>query len=503
MFRRNLTALVAAAFCSSIALSSPAPVTPSPAPSSQSGSARIQSVVPGAYNRALQNPLKGFTAESNGSHEWATLSHKYIRWNELEDDVSHGMARILAVTDQKFGGAREHNIKVIPRVYLHWAAPHEKYWPADMMTDDYTSPQFQARVTRLIERLGVAWNNDPRVAFVEVGIFGKWGEHHSPDPTLQLQTLVGNALQAAFPDKLVSVRHMWEEFQGFGFGEYWDSFAHHQQTWGHGSEIAAVNHVDQRYLSTYIGGEVAYNWGSSDIQPGDSPTDSVSDPFHRDFIENSIRWLHCTQLRWIANYDQSDPVARAGAEILQRAMGYRFTLDKAAFTRSIQDDGKLSFSAAVTNEGSAPFYYDWPVQLALHDPVTRDVVWSTTLSGVDITAWAPGSQWTEPEWEPLGNWPGTAASNAWSSAAHEWAMQPKTNTVNVEVPVTAPAGEYVLSLSILDPANMRPNLRFATSHYWDGGWHPLGLVAVGQSGGGPLPAGTVFDDPLADTTIEY
>ncbi len=459
-------------------------------------------VFPGYYDRALRNPLKGFTAGTDGSHEWATLAHKYIKWNELENDASDGLDRILAVSDQKFGDARLHNIKVIPRVYLHWSADHEKYWPADMVTDDYTSSQFQARVTRLVERLGEAWNDDPRVAFVELGIFGKWGEHHSPDPTEDMQALVGDAFETAFPDKLVSVRHVWEDFQGFGFGEYWDSWAHQQQMWGHGGGIAMVNATSRRYMDTYIGGEVAYNWGDGHIQPGDTPTDSVSDPVHRDFIENSIRWLHCTQLRWISDYDDSDPVAQAGAEVLQRAMGYRFVLDQVAFTPSVQE-GLLRFHAVVTNEGSAPFYYDWPVELALHDPETRDVVWSATLPDVDIRNWMPGRHWTEPDWVPSSQWPGWVVDDGWSSTPIGWATPPKPGRLDGHVQVTVPDGLYVLSVAVLDPASMQPSLRFATTNYWTGGRHPVGRVAVGPYRGGPLPPGTVFDDPMADDTLQY
>ena len=474
----------------------------SSAPGSQIDPERVTRVVPGYYDRALQNPLKGFTADNDGSHDWATLSHKYFRWNELENDVSDGLARILTVTNQKCGDARQHNIKIIPRVYLHWAGDNEKYWPADMVTDDYDSAQFQARVTRLVDRLGQAWNDDPRIAFVELGIFGKWGEHHSPDPTAQMQALVGDAFEAAFPDKLVSVRHVWDDFQGNDFGEYWDSWAHQQQMWGHGGGTASRNDADQLYLRNYVGGEVAYNWGSWQVQPGESPTDSVSDPFHRDFIENSIRWLHCTQLRWIAEYDDGDPVARAGAEVLQRAMGYRFTLDQVTFSSNVQD-GKLSFAASITNEGSAPFYYDWPVQLALHDPVTRAVVWSKTLPRADVRDWAPGSQWTEPDWVPSGEWPSWVVADGWSTSPLMWAAPPTSNRIKAKVPVAVPTGEYVLSISVLDPASMQPSLRFATSNYWTGGWHPVGMVAVGQNGGGPLPTSTAFDDPMTDGTLQY
>ena len=74
----------------------------------------------------------------------------------------------------------------------------------------------------------------PGVAFIELGIFGKWGEHHSPAPEPFMQDIAGDAFAQAFSDKIVSVRHAWREFQNHDFGEYWDSFAHYDQMWPHG-----------------------------------------------------------------------------------------------------------------------------------------------------------------------------------------------------------------------------------------------------------------------------
>jgi hypothetical protein len=462
-------------------------------------------VRPAGYAQALRNPLKGFTTQSirTGSslHEWATLAHVYFRWNELENDATDGLDRILAASDQKFAQAPAHNIKVIPRVYLHWDGD-QKYWPADMQADDYDSEQFRLRVVRLVQRLGQAWNNDPRVAFVELGIFGKWGEHHSPTPSASMQDLVGAAFRDAFPDKKVSVRHAWSEFRGFGFGEYWDSFAHHQQMWGHARGIDELNRSEGLYLDTYVGGEVAYNWGGWQIQPGDDPDDSVTDPLHRDFVYNAIRWLHATQLRWISNYDAGNAAARAGAEVLQRAMGYRFVLEAVEFTHRV-DDGRLRVRAQIRNEGSAPFYYRWPLEVALLDPTTRQVVWRSTFAGVDIRDWTPGSEWTAPDFEPISGWPNFAVGAGWSSQPRQWAQLPGLHEASGEFALAAPQGVYVLALGILDPAGMTPSLRFASAQYWQGGRHPIGLVAVGTSGGGELPPDSVFDDPAADRSLNY
>ena len=462
-------------------------------------------VRPAALDAPLRNPLMGFTTSNvqagSNLHEWATLAHVYFRWNELENSAQDGLDKILALSDQRFAQAAANNIKVIPRVYLHWDGD-EKYWPADMQVDDYSSAQFQQRVTRLVQRLGQAWNGDSRVAFVELGIFGKWGEHHSPSPSPAMQQLVGAAFHAAFPDKEVMVRHAWNEFRGFGFGEYWDSWGHYQQMWPHGQPIALANRDDDLHLHSVVGGEVAYNWGLWRTQPGDDPTDSVIDPLHREFLKNTIRWLHATQLRWISEYDPRNAAARAGAAELQRVMGYRFQIEGVEFTHRPRN-GRLQVSLMVSNQGSAPFYYDWPVEVALLDPQTRQPVWRGRLADADIRDWLPGSDWTAPEWETISVWPNTAIKAGWSSQPPRWARPPSLHQVSGEFAVSVPPGRYVLALAVLDPAGNLPSLRFATRNYWNGGRHPVGMVAIGVDGGGPLPANTVFDDPAADRSLRY
>jgi hypothetical protein len=109
----------------------------------------------------------------------------------------------------------------------------------------------------------------------------------------------------------------------------------------------------------------------------------VADENHRDFVINSIRWLHCTQLRWIENYDQKNEAAVKGAEEIQKAFGYRFVLDEVRFSL----DNSLNIEFDVTNTGSAPFYYNWPVEVALLDPETKKPVWKSTFDR--IRKWLP------------------------------------------------------------------------------------------------------------------
>jgi hypothetical protein len=459
---------------------------------------KVITVKPVEYVHALRNPLMGFTTRGIYDHPWATTAQTYIQWNEIENNESDGIDKIKNYCNQKWAGVEGKNIKVIPRVYLHWSG-NRKFWPADMQKDDYTSAQFQERVLRLIKRLGECWDNDPRVAFIEMGIFGKWGEHHSPSPSVEMQKLVGDAFTAAFKNKKVSVRHNWMEFTQQPFGEYWDSWAHFDQMWPHGNSIKQVNDKG-RYLENYIGGEVAYDWGNGPIQPGASPTASVAEEKHRNFVINTIRWLHCTQLRWIENYDQKNAEAVKGAEEIQKVFGYRFVLDEVRFSLN----NSLNVEFDVTNTGSAPFYYNWPVEVALLDPETKVPAWKSTFD-TDIRKWLPGEGWTDPDWTAVTGWSEFLPDSNWNKTGNcKWEKPPVKNSVKGSFKVDIPEGKtYILTLAILDPAGNLPSLRFATSNYLKGGRHPFGLVDLEKKQCHSLPADFQFDDPASDNSLQY
>jgi hypothetical protein len=68
-------------------------------------------------------------------------------------------------------------------------------------------------------------------------------------------------------------------------------------------------------------------------------------------------------------------------------------------------------------------------------------------------------------------------------------------------PSDIPKGEYLLALSILDPAGERPAVRFATTQYFQGGRHPIGWIGVNQQlTSANMP---VFDDPALDDKLFY
>jgi len=443
---------------------------------------------PVEYGHALRNPLKGFRPDVNPrafEHEYATLTRCYLKWNELENDASDGVDKIVRVCNERWRDVEKHNIKVIPRVYLDWDKKEgNEYWPADMQTGDYSSEQFKQRVTRLVHRLGLCWDQDPRVAWVQLGLIGYWGEHHHPAPDAEMQKLLGDAFTEAFLHKKVTVRHPWE-FTDYEFGIYWDSWAHTQQVDTHGRAIAELNAEQGRWKVCPIGGECAYNWGRWHVQPGDNPNDTLSDPHHRDWLIHTIRWLHGSNLGWVASYDPSDPLVRAGAEEVHKAFGYRFVIDEVRYPDQISPNEPFAVTFTVRNTGSAPFYYNWPVQVSLLDAKTRDIVWRDTFPDVDIRTWLPGDEWNE------------------SRRVYMVGPKPYEASGEFALPASLSGGRYILALAILDPAGMAPAVRFAIENYFAGGRHPIGLVGVGRTVSNPELSPALFDDPAADRTLHY
>lgn len=113
------------------------------------------------------------------------------------------------------------------------------------------------------------------------------------------------------------------------------------------------------------------------------------------------------------------------------------------------------------------------------------MAWKSKFEDVDIRKWLPGDKW-----------------NA-DKQAYE--IKPEIYRVSgtFDLAGESQSGRYILALAILDPAGMKPAVRFAIEKYSAGGYHPIGLVGVGEAPGNPQLSPDDFDDPVADRTLRY
>ena len=441
---------------------------------------------PGAFG----NPLVGFRNDLNGysQYPYRTVVRQYIRWNEIENSESDTVQKIRDFCNAKWSNLPADNIKVIPRVYLDWSSEtNNEYWPADLQNGDWTSQQFKDRVVRLIGRLGEVWDNDPRVAWVQTGIIGWWGEQENPvgvDEDGWAQRM-GNAYTNAFKNKKLIVRNM-NHWPGYEMGLYWDSFSHPGQA---GQWATHRSILDQgRYLTQVVEGEVAYGWGTNVAIPefGATPNETLTNPQYTDNIIDTIRELHASALGWVASYDPNNATIRTNAARMQREFGYRFHITEFACSARTEPGANLEVRFKVNNKGSAPFYENWPLAVVLINETNRQIVWKATVPNVDVRTWQPGAYYN-------------TNSRTYMTPALECPV-----AASVPTPSGFPTGQYLVGLSILEPLSRTPGVFFAVTNFFKQSQsQPLCRIGIGMNVASHTLSGVAFDDLVKDDARYY
>ncbi len=492
-------------------------------------------VNPAEFTYAIRNPMKGLReffgpgydkVRTEYPYPYGSLIKEYMQWNMLEDKADDGIDKIIAYSNHRWQGVEDINVKIIPRIYIVWMEPwHGGYakntyttnpddlngwhWPSDIpgqvysedtskpITGGYFVPSFQDRVKKLVEKAGEAWDNDPRVAYVEMGIIGEFGEQHDPDITTYwpahdqpnhvenrtwvpgIEKVLGDAFTKAFKNKKVMVRYAYE-FKDYEFGIYWDSWSADEEKVRGYEEMKKLG---DRWKKQPIGGEITWNWGS--LAKYKSFEEVVGNDATRDLVVQQIRDLHCNHLGGITWADFNDQSFIPNADMLQRIMGYRFLLSNFSYPTSIKQNEPFSVSFDVVNTGSSPFYYDWPVEIALLDTKTHQKVWSKTLSSAKVSQWMPGDKWDN-------------SKKVYTEAAAVTHVEESlTLDTNLDT------GDYIISISVLDPAGMLPSLRFAVQNYFEGGRHPMGHIGINTEPVYYEVKSSEFMDMRQDRTLKY
>ena len=415
-------------------------------------------------DESFRNPMKGFKPTRyihdgsfsnifNNYSEYVSIVQHVIKYTDLEATSADTVRKITDWSDTMWADLPGRNIKVIPRVVLV-NDPGQEYWPGDLANDDsvqrWYTQEFKDRMAVFIAKLGEAWDNDPRVAAVETGLWGYWGEQHiwpetGPDGQNRIppdvQKVFGDAFCAAFKNKKLMIRDP-ARFTDYDFGCYWDSFAKPEE------DYVGQGIIDRdNWRGQMNSGETSFPFmaGSS---VAEDPTGAFTDNARAAYIIDWIKKTHTSSLGWIAFYNQKDQSIKDNVKKMQKVFGYRFVVQCASYTKSAQQGSEISFEIEVKNSGCAPFYYKWPVEISLLN-TAKTPVFTFTVTDADITKWLPGDD--------------TAKIKG-----------------NLVLPQSLAKGTYILALAVLDPAGNKPSLRFANINYFSGGRMPLGTIGVGQ-----------------------
>jgi len=423
------------------------------------------------------NPLKGFMPYAGEyttfpySMEWGYLPLRSLMTSPTNFDWSP-LDSLLASS-----AVRKHQTAF--RVYLDFPAlptgipqylldaglatyAYNDYGNDDVsLCPDYENPLLDQALTNFIAALGARYDGDPRIAFVELGLLGYWGEWHTFPETNRFASLaVQNVVLAAYTNAFHKTKLLvrWPAgslgYSTLTFGYHDDSFAFETidpPSYNFLGLLKAAGETN-KWRTQPIGGEVR-----PDVQLcmwDTSPTNCV--PAGQAF-NNCVALTHAS---WMLNQGVFYPgfagtqqdLALAGA----RQLGYELYVTNASLAGGAGPQ-PLTITVQIINTGVAPFYYDWPVQLGV-----------LNRSNLLVRNWTT-------DWKLSALAPGTNALGTCT----------QTNP-------GLSAGQYTLLLSVSNPMTNGLPLRFAnqTQDQNLAGWLTLGQFSMPSAAGRPTLSGS-------------
>ena len=412
---------------------------------------------PAAALGALDNPLKGYCLYTNAGkiHRPYSMVFQYVSWKELEP--AEGKFAFEAWEKKAWDHARAKDKHVVLRVYVDY--PSKPSGLPDWLraqgvqetsyrdygggnSPNYNHPKMVQAMERLIAAMGRRYNSHPRIAFVQLGLLGFWGEWHTY-PRAELfaseatQHRILKAYQKAFPDKQLMARYadgVLAKYKGIGFHD--DMFPEdtdNGEDWSFLARMRRGGHADG-WKQNVVGGEMVPHAAQK-------------------WLGN--QWAHTQEMisrshfSWIGPYgpalDENVSLnLQARSDQLVRKMGYQFRLTEVRHSKRVALGKGCVVLVRGVNEGVAPFYYRWPVKLAWLD--TKGNLVSEIKLQDDIRKWLPGKFQF-----------GTVLS------------------------VPEQTGIYQLGVGVIDPWKKKPAIRFANELTLQSGWSILGQVEVGSN----------------------
>ncbi len=418
----------------------------------------------------LNNPYMGWVPPADGGpyQQPHTLVYAGITWAELEP--VKGSFNWSGIEEKyRFNYWGSEGVKINLRFILDLPGKegHKDIpgWLYDEMEGDgtwydsdsgagfspsYNNPVLISNHSRMIKAAAERYGKDSRVAFIQLGSLGHWGEWHTClcDPASGSFPLIPVSNQYAsqylntFAGKIFSMRRPFQIAKDNNMGLFNDMFGSTPQT------NSWIDWINNGYVDDYgqphpampdfweyapSGGEFAYGNAQQYLQD-----DTIGETL-RQANESHTSWLgpSCPANLPTGCSEQSN------IDALHKTMGYRFVLQSASHANIIRAGSALTVEMKWINKGTSPFYFDWPMELSLSNRNGRIVAKTTTSE--DIRTWLPGT---------------------------------RIVTQKLDVPSNLWPGTYTLCVAIVDPSTGKPGINFAITNRRTDGRYGLAKVTV-------------------------
>lgn len=370
----------------------------------------------GRSSSPTMNPLKGFMPYAGSyntfphSMEWNYLSLRSLmtgptefEWSSLDtllENVAarghHAVFRVYLDYPGKTTGIPQYLLDAGLTTYSY-----DDHGNNDRsLCPDYRDPSLLAALTNFITALGARYDGDPRIGFITLGLLGFWGEWHTyPHSSWFAPVSVQDHVLAAYTNAFRRTRLLNRYPTRMGsfepatlpIGYHDDSFAYSTiapPSWHFLGQMAEARETE-KWRTQPIGGEIRPEvqrcmWDT---------TQTTCVPPGQEFD----RCVDLTHASWMLNHRAFSPGFTGEEKALALAgsarLGYELNVSKVVVVKAPLS-GSFNVEVHLRNTGVAPFYYDWPVQLAALDSANSLAkTWNTDWTLSTLVPAATNTRW--------------------------------------------------------------------------------------------------------------
>ena len=420
----------------------------------------------------IVNPLRGLYRWRGQQEAPIDSFDSYSRynWRDLEPNRGeYDFSRIRTDLERAADAGRKHAFRiramvhhdgiVVPRYLVDLM--EDGWWSGDTYIPDWNDPDFTANARNLLLALGREFSRDQRLAFIDIGLFGNWGEWHmwpfkypaytgAQAATKESREALVDMHLEAFP--YTPLVMMTEDDETLMYALRKSNFIGWRRD-SLGSWVFDENAFMRDLRLRPDDWQIFINrWKTAPVVTEFITPFDQEDP---DVYERALRQVREYHVSMVSNGNTFDweNISWKGRQLfleLGKAAGYRFELKSLTLPSVVVPGEDFAVDWRWKNVGNAPSYELWRVIIQFRDPATGTVVWQNR-SGIDFRRMLPTGK---SEWTYLDRF-----------------------TLRKEIPV----GVYDVFVTIVDPVSYRTPLALAIEGRQSDGAYPLGQVRVDTS----------------------
>ena len=331
------------------------------------------------------------TMTGNNLFDWATLEQKL---NQSANQNRHAIVRFILDYPNQANYVPQYLIDqgLTMTTYSNFGGGN---------SPDYSSPILLTALEQFITAFGANYDGDSRLAFIQIGLLGFWGEWHTYPHETWIPDSTKNSVSQWFDDAFevtpLQVRYAHPSASTHKYGFHDDSFAHSTLSdttgWFFWPEVQAMTpDYTNFWKQAVMGGELRPELQATAFS---STFPDPNNEFEQDF-DLCVDTTHATYM--LNNYAFS--TGYSGGDLTRalasaNRMGYQFRVSEVV--ASTNAGGTVDLDIQIMQAGIAPFYYklglkvtcdgnDWSVPSGVEGIIEQGSAEVFSVSGLPKTA---------------------------------------------------------------------------------------------------------------------